>query len=381
MTLDFLGTDGVEARLAADGRDLYKLFNVPRGTLAQSLELAYGPRRPMDVVTNLLRGMIVSAPGRDLIVADFTAIEARGIAWLAGSASMLAIFAANQDIYLKAAEDIYGYPCNKKDHPYERGVGKVVILACGYQGAVGAFQSMARGYNVTVSDADARKIVKAWREANPEIVELWATVEAAALGAVAQPGLTTSAGAIGREVQFLRHGSFLFCRLPSGRALAYAFPKLVPYVWIKRTAYNVVVSEETGLNEYEEADTESRRVPASSLHRWIEAGWKQNGEPGPALHYCYVDEGRWVEGPTYGGSLCENITQAVCRDLLAEGLIRVEAAGYPVVLHVHDEAVAEVAEGFGSVSEFEALLTTRPLWAEGFPITAAGWRGKRYRKD
>lgn len=338
-------------------------------SLADEIDIFHGP--PLQVLSDCLRGCIVAAPGHELIVADFSAIEARGLAWLAGAERLLDVFRTGADIYCVAAEDIYGYPINKKEHPAERQIGKVTILACGYQGSVGAFQSMARNYLVTVPDKQALKIVKAWRAANDEIVTYWRACETAAIEAVKRKGEIVAAGPIGREVRYLVRGSFLLCRLPSGRALSYPYPRLVPYLWIKRDG---------GIDEDGEPVVENKRIPASDLGRWLRHGWQQNGEPSAGLHYRYQEAGRFVEGPTYGGSLVENITQAVCRDLLAEAMLRVEAAGYPVVLHVHDELVAEVPEGTGDVHEFERIMAEAPAWADGFPIAAEGWRGRRYRK-
>lgn len=351
--------------------------------LTDTIDLLYGP--PMDVISNCLRGCIVAAPGKVLMVADFAAIEARGLAWLAGEEKVLDVFRTGADIYCAAAQDIYGKPINKKDHPAERQVGKVVILACGYQGSVGAFQSMAKNYGVKVPDDQALKIVKAWREKNPAIVGYWRECEAAAISAVQEPGEKFYAGPPGRQVGYQKRGSFLFCRLPSGRLLSYPYPRLVPYVWIARdTIERTAQKNPDGSTTLREilVGTESKRIPHADLLKWMRHGWRQNGEPSPALHYKYVDglTKQWVEGPTYGGSLVENITQAICRDLLAEAMMRLSQRGYRVVMHVHDEAVAEVDEGFGSVEEFEELMSEVPAWAKGFPIAAEGWSGKRYRK-
>jgi DNA polymerase len=330
------------------------------------IDFLYGS--PLNVVSNCLRGMITAAPGKDLVVADFSAIEARGLAWLAGEEKVLDVFRTGADIYCAAAEDVYGHPVNKKQHPAERQIGKVVILACGYQGSVGAFQAMARGYNVKVADADALKIVKAWRAKNESIVQYWRDCETAAIQALQTPGKAAYAGPEARKVGYLKRGSFLFCRLPSGRLLSYPYPRLVPYVWIARNK--------------DDEEHESRRVPAADLPKWLSRGWRQNGEPSPAIHYKYVDSltKKWTEGPTYGGSLVENITQAICRDILADAMLRLEHHSYEIVMHVHDEIVCEVPIDFGSLEEMTAIMCELPPWATGFPIEAEGWRGKRFRK-
>jgi DNA polymerase len=338
--------------------------------LAALIDFEHGP--PMDVISSVLRGFIIPAEGHDLLVADFSAIEARGLAWLAGEEKVLQAFRNDEDLYCLAAQDIYGHKVTKKEHPDKRQVGKVVVLACGYQGSVGAFQAMAKGYGVKVEDKEALKIVKAWRAANENIVSYWKECEDAAITAVQNPNTKVPAGPAGRQVTYMKRGSFLWCRLPSGRTLSYPYPKLVPYVWM----------EKVSVGEDGEEQRESKRVPVGEKSRWWAKGWETNGAESPALHYRYMDTvSGWTEGPTYGGSLVENITQAVCRDILAEAIVRLEARGYPVVFHVHDEAVCEVPEGFGSADEMCAIMSEVPAWATDFPIAAAGFRTKRYRKD
>lgn len=335
-------------------------------SLTDAIDILYGD--PLTVLSNCLRGCITAAPGKDLIVADFSSIEARGLAWLAGEEKLLHVFRSGADVYCTAAEDVYGRPISKKADPYERQVGKTIVLACGYQGSVGAFQAMSRTTGVKVEDAEALKIVKAWRAKNENIVGYWSECEKAAISAVQNPGMKFFAGPEGRQVGYMKKGSFLFCRLPSGRMLSYPYPRLVLYVWIAK--------------DKEDDEHESRRVPDADVWKWVQRGWRQNGEPSPAIHYKYVDPKtkKWTEGPTYGGSLVENITQAVCRDILAEAMMRLEQHGYEIVMHVHDEAVCEVDEDFGSVDEMEEIMSQVPAWATDFPIAAEGWRGKRYRK-
>jgi DNA polymerase len=333
--------------------------------LLDTIELLYDS--PLGVISNALRGFITAAPGNDLIVADFSQIEARGLAWLCDEEKALQTFRDGLDIYCVAAEDVYGYPVDKKKHPDERQVGKTVILACGYGGSVGAFQAMAKTTGAKVEDKRAKEIVTAWRGQNPTIVGYWSACEAAAIAAIQTPGSVHKAGAPGREVMYRKSGSFLLCRLPSGRKLSYPYARLLPHIWVKRQ---------------KDDETESRRIQQSDLPRYLARGWSHHGTPSPGIVYKYQDPTtkQWVEGPTYGGSLVENITQAVCRDILAEAMLRVEAAGYPVVMHVHDEIVSEVAEDFGSKDEFCAVMAEVPTWATGFPIAAEGYRRRRYKK-
>lgn len=337
--------------------------------------IAFFHGSPMTVLADCMRGFITAAPGHDLLAADFSAIEARVLAWLAGQEDILDVFRSGQDIYCHEASPIYGRTITKADKN-ERQVGKVAVLALGYGGGIGAFGTMARGYNLDLEPvfdhlrdgfsgteienaelayagykgrvasplgreaAFAADIIKQrWRVKNHQIAGWWAELEAAAIDAVRQPGKLTPDGFVRSPVRFKTAGSFLWCRLPSGRVLCYPYPKV----------------EE------------------------IETPW---GSRKTGLTYMTVDgiTGKWGRTKTYGGKLAENVTQAVARDLLAEAMIRLEDAGYPVVMHVHDEVVSEMPAGVGSVDEMERIMSVSPVWANGLPIAAEGWRGRRYQK-
>lgn len=219
--------------------------------------------------------------------------------------------------------------------------GKVMELSLGYQGGLGAFRKMEKslGIKLGLSDDEVQQAKDNWRQAHGRITQLWYDYEDAAIRAVLSPGLAVSAGPGGRAIKFKVSGSFLWCLLPSGRTLCYPYPKVKP----------------------------------------IETPW---GETKDAVQYMTVDgtTNKWVETHTYGGKLAENVTQAICRDLLAHAIVNAEAAGYPVVLHVHDEVVSEMPKGAGTLEEFERICARTPKWAEGLPVTTAGWRGERYRK-
>ena len=325
--------------------------NVPRGALkpseiedciahfhdGQYISIMYAP--PLDVIVSCLRAMVIPKPGHDLVAADFSAIEARVLAWLAGEEKVLDIFRTHGKIYEHAAAGIYHVPMDEVTKA-QRQIGKVAVLALGYGGGVGAFQSMARNYNVKVADQEADDIKKAWREAHPHIVAYWRELEQAAINAV-DLEVVCKAGPKGREVAFKKNGSFLWCRLPSGRVLCYPYPVI----------------------------------------KQVEVPW---GGTKPALFYWSVNgvTNKWEETSTYGGSLAENVTQAVARDLLAHGLTQLEQHGYPVIMHVHDEAVVEIASGSddGVLVRIESLMSQTPSWAAGLPVTAEGWRARRYRK-
>lgn len=321
---------------------VFELFEDGEAT-AGYLDLFYGP--PLSVVSNCLRGMICAPPGKSLVAGDYANIEGRVLAWLAGEEWKLQAFRdfdakTGPDLYLLAASRIYRQPIETytKASP-ERQIGKTAELACGFGGGIGAFQTMARAFGLTISDAEADMIKVAWRDAHPRIVQYWYDLETAASDAVAHPGTKTYAGAAGRRVCFRVKGSFLFCLLPSGRMLTYPYPKL-----------------------------------KDKLTPW--------GDLKEQVHYMHVDSltNKWVETSTYGGKLSENITQAVSRDVLAEAILRVELVGYPVVMHVHDEIVAEVSEASGALPEFLRHMGATPPWAAGLPIAVEGWQGRRYKK-
>jgi|TARA_R110000822_G_scaffold83803_1_gene197082 DNA polymerase len=310
--------------------------NFPRPTCPQDeIERRINEQdfRSLQEVSDCLRGMIAAPEGEQLVCADFSAIEARALGWLAGEQKVLDAFIEGLDLYKVAAADIYGvaYEDVSKD---QRQVGKVAILALGYQGAKGAFNAMASGYGVKLKDAQVEKIVAAWREANQNIVNWWYDLERAAMKAIkSTKGEKIKIGG----TLFRYKGGHLWMKIPSGRLMCFPRAKIssIDKPWGKGTAITYM-----GENSY------THKVERLS---------------------------------TYGGKLAENITQAVARDLLAEAMVRVEAAGYRVCMHVHDEIVAPLHEG-GSLKEFEDIMAEVPTWAEGLPLAAEGWVGRRYRK-
>jgi DNA polymerase len=297
------------------------------------LRLIWG--EPMQVLSSCLRGMIRSTPGREIFCADFSAIEARVLFWVAMHDDGLAAFRESRPLYAEMASKIFGKPvseCMKGTAEYD--LGKRAVLGCGYQMGPDKFQATCEQYDSPISSELAETAVKAYRELHRPVVGLWKNMQRASILATANPGKKFSIN----RVKWFRRGDVLFCELPSGRCLTYHSPQI----------------------------------------RKIKLKW---GEIRDALyHKSETLDGRWLLAPTYGGRLTENLVQAIARDFMAASMLRIERAGYPVLLTVHDEVVSERKKGVGSLSEFEKLMSTIPAWGEGCPVKAEGWVGERYRK-
>jgi len=313
----------------------------------------YGPT--LDALSDSLRGMIIAPPGKDLVAVDFKSIEAVVLAWLAGEQSVLGVYSRGEDLYVAAAAKIYHVAASEiSKHDPRRQIGKVSVLACGFQGGVGAFQSMAKVYDVKVPDAEAERIKVAWREAHPRIVKYWYELECAAIHALTSGRpMTVGLGyGPGRSVTFKKAGSFLWCQLPSRRVLCYPYPEI----------------REVTTPWGEDKDALTYMTVVSNVNAKI--------LPDPSA------SGTWKRISTYGGSLAENVTQAVARDILAEAMLRLDQQGAKIVAHVHDEAVIEIAHDApeDAVKQIETMFAAAPSWAVGLPLAAEGWRGPRYRK-
>lgn len=282
------------------------------------------PGEPMALLASCLRGMLIASKGRRLIVSDYSAIEARVLAWLAGHETVLQSFREGLDLYKVTASGMYGIMYSSVDKD-QRFIGKVASLALGYQGGVKAFQKMAQNYGIDVDEATATTVRDDWRAANRPIVKLWHEVERAAYNAI-QNGRReeTRAG----DFKMVK-GDLLF-KLPSSRCLSFPQAALIN----NKITYQ-------GMNNF--------------THKW------------GAIE-------------TYGGSLVQSITQAVARDLLAHALLKLDAAGYDPIMTVHDEIVADTKIGHGSLDEFNTLMCELPDWASGLPVDVEGYEADRYRK-
>lgn len=333
--------------------DVIKAVEIYKGS-PNIISMLFGD--PMDLVSNCLRGFIATKKGKQFLCSDYSAIEARVLPWLANEQKILDAFIKGLDLYKVAAADIYNVRYEDVTD-IQRQVGKVVILALGYQGAWRAFMAMALAYGVNppdhiTLDSDdyydfdgtkltkieavfkkwATPIVAAWRLKNQNIKQLWYDTERAAIEAI-KTGKVTLVG----KVKWGVHKNFLMCRLPSGRFLSY----YKPFISLEKNSFGV----------------------KETIKFWGEK------------------TGKYGLQTTYGGKLVENITQAVARDILVESMLELDKKGFRIVLHVHDEIVAEIDEGTGDIKKFEKIMATNPSWCKDLPLAAdGGWIGYRYRK-
>ena len=299
-------------------------------------------RCPIVLASDLIRNMFVAKESHDFICADFSAVEARGLAWLARQEDTLQAFREGKDLYKVAASGIYKIPYEEVDgggKGAQRQIGKVAILSCGYGGGYSAMLRFGAD-RLGVTEEEGKEIVKAWRKANYKIVEFWYALKDGALDAMRFPGERIHVD----RVSFYKRGSFLTLRLPSGRDIYYPFAKIedCDMPW-----------------EDKDGNVATQRL---------------------ATAMTLTAQKVWVRRPLSHVVLSENVTQAACRDLLVNGMQNLEAAGYPIVMHIHDEVISEVPKSFGSLKEFEFLMAKLPYWAEGLPLVAEGWRDLRYQK-
>lgn len=295
----------------------------------------------LEALAMVLRSCLMAEEGNEFIGADFNAIEARVLAWLAGEQWILDAFRNGTDLYRIMAAEIYGVPLESIGKPSnERDMGKRAILGCGFQMGGSKFVGTClREAGVVISERFGKAVVDKYRAKNPRIVALWYELERCAIEAVKYPGRKVF-GANGRLI-FVKRGDFLNIILPSRqRALAYFKPTI-----------------------------RDRLTP------WGE--WK------PGVSFWGENSKRqWIQQDLYGGLITENVVQGIARDFMCDAMLRLEKAGYPLVLTIHDEILAEVIKGFGSLEQFQSIMCALPpgYWGEGCPITAEGWRGPRFRK-
>lgn len=299
----------------------------------EMLEMLFGP--PPFVLSQLIRTAFIPSLGCRFIVADFSAIEGRVVAWLADEKWKLEVFRGHGKVYEATASRMFGVPFEtivKGHENYKyRPFGKVAELACGYQGGPNAIAAMDTKKEIDPDDYP--KLVKQWRDANPNIVRLWYETEEAAIRAVREKTTVP----LKHGVRYRYEPGYLFADLPSGRSLAYKNPRIKPD--------------------------------------------PNFGKDGVVFDGMDQVKRKWMSHRTYGGRLVENLVQAIARDCLAESLRRLDAAGYNIVMHVHDEVVLDVPIGFGSVEEVTEIMSWPIEWAPGLPLNAAGFECEFYQKD
>ncbi len=347
---------------------------------------------PMVCLAKACRGALIASEGKELYAADFNAIEARKLAWLSGCALMLSKFVPGQDIYCDMATGIYGRLITKADKS-ERNLGKKAILGLGY--AMGWEKFQATVWNdegIWLDDEFCQMVVKVYRKDKyPEVPALWRAAESAAIKAVVEGGEHFCGGdefGIGSVSYFMSDdGNFLHCRLPSGRLLAYLYPRVNMRVTYRFAALNAR-GRPTTVNFPAKKSVPQYRV------RWhaeklAEKQFKTLLPDAPesflSPHLSFMGRDtytkQWKRCGTHGGSLVENYDQASSRDLLAEAMLRVDQLEpFDLLLSIHDEVIAEAAKGTCAVEEFEAIMSEVPDWAPNMPITAEGWIGPRLRK-
>lgn len=329
----------VEQALALLGGDLQPV------ALVDAIDLTVGP--PMEVLSKCLRAMIVAAPGKELLGGDFSNIEGRIGAWICGEHWKLDAFrvydaGTGPDLYYVMAAAVTGKDIADVTKVDRQVRGKVPELACLFQGSVGAFQKMAYTQDppVIVTDIEAKRIVSAFRDNNPNIVQGWWDLQEAAIEAVGSPGCVVPV--LNGKVRYVVSNGFLFCMLPSSRVIAYPRPKLA---WTEF--------------EYEDQVIERR-----------------------AVQYMGVDSltKKWGPQSLYGGAQMNHVVQGTARDRMVEAMFKVEDAGLPLVLTVHDELLSEVDAGTATAEHYAELMMDQPKWAAGLPVAVKTWCDRRYIK-
>jgi DNA polymerase bacteriophage-type len=282
----------------------------------------------------MLRSMITAPEGRKLIAADYAGIEARALLWAAGEMDACRLIEAGGDLYKEMAAEIYGIPVADVTKA-QRGIGKIAILGLGYGMGSKTFKSTCTNWGIEIPEDEAARAVSAYRRKFPGVVQFWRDMEKAALRAVEGTpwAIPTPDGSCFTFVKPERTDT-LALQLPSGRRIHYQRPKVTA------------------------------------------------GQYGNALQYeCNVKGDTWGTLTTWGGELVENAIQAACNDLLRAAVLRVESAGWPVVLTVHDEIVTEVPDLPEYTPEaLASMMIIRPQWAPTVPIAAEGWEGRNFKK-
>ncbi len=322
--------------------------NFPRGSIKNTVQAAgilatgdlelirliYG--NPMEVFSSCLRNMIVAPKGKILDVADYASIEVRVLFWVANHQEGLKALFENRPLYEELAAEIFGCEASEVS-PDKRFIGKQATLGSGYGMGAKKFVATCQNLGKEVSQDLAEAAIKTYRSVHSPVVRLWGMLGKAAIAAVENPGKKYT---INHTAWFVRNG-FLWCELPSGRRLAYAQPSVV----------------------------------------YVADKWRP-GVKNPELRFWGVDSlsKKWRQQAAWGGVLTENVVQAIARDLMAEAMLRIEKAGWELVLSVHDELIGERFENESGLDKFIKMMEEVPAWGKGIPVRVEGWSGRRYRK-
>lgn len=283
--------------------------------------------RPLTAISKCMRGFIKAPQGNKFLIADYSSIEARVLAWLANETFLLEAYIEGEDVYKKMAASIYGCTIEEVD-THKRFFGKQVILGAGYSMGPKRFRDRCKDFGVIIPASEATRIIDLYRESVPKIAHYWKRVDLAAIKAVST-GQSIKAG----KCVFRIEKDFLKIDLPSGRSLSFYEPRI------------------------------------------IQSDWGT-----PKVEFTGFFNGKAIAEGLYGGLITQNICQAVARDLLCNGMLVSEDNGYPVVLHCHDEAVSMIKDDVGSIGDYIDQLCKLPDWAEGLPLAAEGEEALRYKK-
>lgn len=309
-------------------KDLNLARSLVRDGEFETIELLFDS--PSDVLSQLIRTAFIPREGHRFIVSDFSAIEARVLSWLAGERWRMDAFAKGEDIYCQSASQMFSLPVEKNGlNGHLRSKGKIAELACGYGGSIGALKAMG-ALEMGIEESELQGIVDSWREANPNIVELWWDIDR-----IIKNVIKTRSRVKFKNLVFSYEKGILFIQLPSGRRLSYIKPQMGVNIFGGES----ITYEGTGLGN------------------------------------------KWERIESYGAKFVENIVQAISRDILAEAMLRLNKKGYEIVMHVHDEVVLEVPKGTSSIEEVNKVMSVQPEWAKGLVLNADGFECEFYKKD
>lgn len=306
----------------SEARELIRMENLD-GTLAKFGAIS-------TVLSELIRTAFISKKGYRFIVSDFSAIEARVLAWLAKEEWRLELFRNGGDIYCMSASKMFGVPVEKNGINKElRQKGKIAELACGYGGSVGALKAFG-AVALGIKETELKGIIDKWREANPNIIKLWWEVDKTAKNVITNKSTLMCYG-----LKFSYEKGIMFIELPSKRRLAYCKPR----IGINALGLKCITYEGIGTGK------------------------------------------KWERIESYGPKLVENIVQGIARDILAEAMMRLYKNGYKITMHIHDEVVLEVEENVSTVEEVCRIMKISPTWAKDLPLNADGYECKFYKKE